>query len=45
MLAGATYGLANIPEAWLQRLDAKVAEEIRGQVPALLKIAQSARQF
>lgn len=39
MLAGATYGLAAIPQDWLVRLDRKVAAEIRGQVPRLLALA------
>lgn len=42
MLAGATYGLASIPRDWLARLDRKVADEIRAQVPALLSIARRA---
>jgi ADP-ribosyl-[dinitrogen reductase] hydrolase len=41
MLAGATYGYAKIPESWLRRLDQQAADEIRRQVPALLKIAKS----
>jgi len=41
MLAGATYGLSQIPQVWLQKLDTKVAAEIRRQVPALLAIARS----
>jgi ADP-ribosyl-[dinitrogen reductase] hydrolase len=40
MLAGATYGLSQIPLAWLQKLDAGVAAEIRGQTSALLAIAR-----
>ncbi|HEY0283664.1 MAG TPA: ADP-ribosyl-[dinitrogen reductase] hydrolase [Rhizomicrobium sp.] len=40
MIAGATYGLAAIPDAWLRKLDAKVAAEIRQQVPALLTLAR-----
>ncbi len=39
MLAGATYGLAAIPKAWLSRLDRNVTAEIRRQVPQLLAIA------
>lgn len=39
MLAGANYGLAAIPKKWLAKLDAKVADEIRAQVPRLLAIA------
>ncbi len=40
MLAGATYGQAAIPAAWLSRLDRGVAAEIREQVPRLLAIAR-----
>jgi ADP-ribosyl-[dinitrogen reductase] hydrolase len=39
MLAGATYGLAEVPNAWLGRLDSAIVAEIRRQVPALLAIA------
>lgn len=39
MLAGATYGLASIPQDWLARLDRKVAAEIKRQVPQLLSLA------
>lgn len=39
MLAGATYGVREIPDAWLNKLDKKVAEEIRGQVSRLLAMA------
>lgn len=38
MLAGATYGVQDIPSAWLTKLDRKVADEIRAQVPRLLEI-------
>jgi ADP-ribosyl-[dinitrogen reductase] hydrolase len=38
MLAGATYGLAAIPDAWLGRLDRRVSAEIREQVPRLLAV-------
>jgi len=41
MLAGATYGVREIPSAWLGKLDKAVAEEIRTQVPALLALANS----
>jgi ADP-ribosyl-[dinitrogen reductase] hydrolase len=41
MIAGATYGLASIPEPWLKKLDATIAAEIRQQVPALLALARS----
>ncbi|CAA7620947.1 ADP-ribosyl-(dinitrogen reductase) glycohydrolase [Candidatus Terasakiella magnetica] len=40
MLAGATYGVEEIPTAWLGKLDKTVVAEIRTQVPALLKIAE-----
>jgi ADP-ribosyl-[dinitrogen reductase] hydrolase len=43
MLAGATYGMRDIPSAWLGKLDKKVADAIRGQVPKLLKIAEKLR--
>jgi ADP-ribosyl-[dinitrogen reductase] hydrolase len=36
MLAGATYGLEDIPKEWLGKLDRKIAAEIRDQVPKLL---------
>lgn len=39
MLAGATYGTAAIPRAWLDRLDQKVIAEIKAQVPQLLALA------
>ncbi|MDX8126234.1 ADP-ribosyl-[dinitrogen reductase] hydrolase [Methylomonas sp. LW13] len=38
MLAGAKYGLAQIPERWLAQLDSRVGAEIRGQVAALIKM-------
>jgi ADP-ribosyl-[dinitrogen reductase] hydrolase len=41
MLAGATYGLAQVPRAWLQKLDANVSAEIRAQTPVLLAIARA----
>jgi len=41
MLAGATYGLAQLPRAWLRKLDAKVSAEIRAQTPVLLAIARA----
>ncbi len=44
MLAGATYGVQDIPPAWLNKLDKTVAEEIRQQVPALLALAQKLGQ-
>lgn len=36
MLAGATYGVEDIPARWLKKLDPAVHEEIRAQVDALL---------
>ena len=41
MLAGATYGVNEIPSAWLGKLDKRVVEEIRAQVPALLDLGES----
>jgi len=40
MIAGATYGAAQIPQEWLRKLDPKVSAEIRSQVPPLLAIAR-----
>nr|2WOC_A Chain A, Adp-ribosyl-[dinitrogen Reductase] Glycohydrolase [Rhodospirillum rubrum]2WOC_B Chain B, Adp-ribosyl-[dinitrogen Reductase] Glycohydrolase [Rhodospirillum rubrum]2WOC_C Chain C, Adp-ribosyl-[dinitrogen Reductase] Glycohydrolase [Rhodospirillum rubrum]2WOD_A Chain A, ADP-RIBOSYL-[DINITROGEN REDUCTASE] GLYCOHYDROLASE [Rhodospirillum rubrum]2WOD_B Chain B, ADP-RIBOSYL-[DINITROGEN REDUCTASE] GLYCOHYDROLASE [Rhodospirillum rubrum] len=39
MLAGATYGVDDIPSGWLSKLDMKVEREIRRQVDALLALA------
>ena len=39
MLAGALYGVQDIPKVWLNRLDSKVAAEIREQVAGLLRLA------
>jgi len=44
MLAGATYGVGEIPSAWLGKLDKAVVDEIRVQVPALLAFAETLRQ-
>lgn len=41
MLAGATYGRAAIPSAWLRRLDHRVGAAILAQVPRLLTIAEA----
>lgn len=41
MLAGATYGIDDIPVAWLEKLDEPTRTEIERQVPALLKIAEA----
>lgn len=38
MLAGAKYGLDQIPERWLAQLDSRVSTEIRGQVATLIKM-------
>lgn len=39
MLAGAKYGLEQIPDRWLQALDSKVTKQIREQTFGLLKLA------
>lgn len=39
MLAGATYGVADIPKAWLGKLDKTVERDIREQTDGLLAIA------
>jgi len=44
MLAGATYGIHDVPSAWLTKLDKKIAEEIRTQVRGLLEVAERLRQ-
>jgi ADP-ribosyl-[dinitrogen reductase] hydrolase len=36
MLAGAAYGVHDVPRRWLSRLDPGISAEIRGQVAALL---------
>ncbi|MCQ8119270.1 ADP-ribosyl-[dinitrogen reductase] hydrolase [Methylomonas rosea] len=38
MLAGAKYGLDQIPERWLAQLDSRVSTKIRGQVARLIKM-------
>jgi ADP-ribosyl-[dinitrogen reductase] hydrolase len=43
MLAGATYGLSDIPQAWLSKLDRKISDEIRAQVRGLLAVADALR--
>jgi ADP-ribosyl-[dinitrogen reductase] hydrolase len=40
MLAGATYGAASLPDAWLRRLDPAVTAEIADQVPGLLLLSR-----
>ena len=44
MLAGATYGMAAIPDAWRAKLDRAVTGEIGRQVPKLLAIAADAAE-
>ena len=44
MLAGATYGVENIPPRWLRKLDRKVHDEIRAQVDGLLARAPALRK-
>lgn len=41
MLAGATYGVSQIPAEWLRKLDPMVTAEIRSQLPKLLAIANA----
>lgn len=43
MLAGATYGVDDIPKGWLDKLDRKLVEEIRAQVDGLLALGASQR--
>ncbi|MBF0334299.1 MAG: ADP-ribosyl-[dinitrogen reductase] hydrolase [Alphaproteobacteria bacterium] len=43
MLAGATYGVDEIPKGWLQKMDDGLLSEIRRQVDALLAIAERTR--
>lgn len=39
MLAGAKYGVEQIPERWLTRLDQKIADQIRQQTTELIRLA------
>ncbi|MBF0563509.1 MAG: ADP-ribosyl-[dinitrogen reductase] hydrolase [Alphaproteobacteria bacterium] len=41
MLAGATYGVAAIPEPWLNKLDKEITKEITAQVDGLLALAKA----
>lgn len=41
MLAGAKYGIEGIPARWLERLDRTVAERIREQTAALIRLGDS----
>jgi ADP-ribosyl-[dinitrogen reductase] hydrolase len=43
MLAGATYGVDDIPKGWLDKLDRKLVDEIRAQVDGLLTLGASPR--
>jgi ADP-ribosyl-[dinitrogen reductase] hydrolase len=40
MLAGARYGVGQIPERWITRLDRQVVEQIRQQTQGLVRFAQ-----
>jgi ADP-ribosyl-[dinitrogen reductase] hydrolase len=40
MLAGARYGLEEIPEEWLKALDANTRRLCEGQAQTLIKLAQ-----
>jgi len=44
MLAGATYGAADVPPRWLKKLDPSIKNEIPGQVDALLALSPIARR-
>ncbi|TAK64952.1 ADP-ribosyl-[dinitrogen reductase] hydrolase [Methylobacter sp.] len=39
MLAGAKYGVEQIPERWLARLDQQIADQIRQQTTGLIQLA------
>jgi len=41
MLAGAKYGVGQIPERWLKQLDQQVTEQIRQQTTELIRLAES----
>ncbi|MCK9623068.1 MAG: ADP-ribosyl-[dinitrogen reductase] hydrolase [Methylobacter sp.] len=40
MLAGAKYGVGQIPERWLTRLDQQIADQIRQQTTGLIRLAE-----
>jgi ADP-ribosyl-[dinitrogen reductase] hydrolase len=40
MLAGAKYGVEQIPERWLERLDQQIVDQIRQQTTELIQFAQ-----
>jgi len=44
MLAGAAYGVENIPHYWLKKLDARIRSSIESQTAALITLAQRARK-
>jgi len=39
MIAGALYGAGELPKVWLSRVERKIVQEIREQVPALLALS------
>jgi len=41
MLAGAKYGVGQIPERWLRQLDQQVVSQIRRQTTELIRLAES----
>jgi ADP-ribosyl-[dinitrogen reductase] hydrolase len=41
MLAGAKYGIQQIPERWLKQLNQKVVDQIRQQTTELIRLAES----
>ena len=43
MLAGAAYGVGDIPQSWLSKLDPEISQEIRQQVSGLLILAERLR--
>jgi ADP-ribosyl-[dinitrogen reductase] hydrolase len=45
MLAGAVYGLEEIPEAWLKNLDAGIARECTTQARALIQLSGEAMKL
>jgi ADP-ribosyl-[dinitrogen reductase] hydrolase len=44
MLAGAAYGVADIPPYWLKKLDKKIRSRIEKQTDALLALSQKAKE-
>jgi ADP-ribosyl-[dinitrogen reductase] hydrolase len=40
MLAGAKYGLQQIPERWLKQLDQQIVNQIRQQTTELIRLAE-----